>query len=157
MAIAWKKNNLPTLAEKKTKEISDTCQELIYSGIDVKLSKGVEHFSLQTHDQTNIDSMFTAVTLGATEYPYHADGNQCVMYSAADIVTIYVSYKSYVTQQTTYCNFLKIWIGRETDPEVIGAIGYGSELPEDLTAEMNSILSSAKNQIQQIVTTLGSK
>ena len=95
--------------------------------------------------------MFTAVTLGATQYPYHSDGNQCVLYSAADIVTLYVAYKSFVTQQTTYCNFLKIWIGRETDRAVLAGIVYGSQLPDDLAAQMNEILAQASAQIQAII------
>ena len=49
---------------------NDTCQSTIYNGIDVELTTGTEHFSLEPNDQTNIDSMFTAVTLGATQYPY---------------------------------------------------------------------------------------
>ena len=81
----------------------------------MELSGGTEHFALEPNDQTNIDSMFTAITLGATQYPYHADGSQCKMYVAADIMTLYVAYKSFVTYQTTYNNFLKIWINRETD------------------------------------------
>ena len=154
MAISWKKSNLPTLTEKKTKMAADTCQSLIYAGIDVELSTGVEHFSLDTHDQTNIDSMFTAVTLGAKEYPYHSDGKQCTMFSASDIVTLYVAYKSFVTQQTTYCNFLKRWIAREEDKAVLGTIVYGSELPEDLNAQMVEILAKASEQTQAIVNTL---
>ena len=151
MSLQWKKDDLPTLAEKKNSMVAETCQELIYNGIDVELSTGTEHFSLTTHDQTNIDSMFTAVTLGATQYPYHSDGNQCVLYSAADIVTLYVAYKSFVTQQTTYCNFLKIWIGRETDRAVLAGIVYGSQLPDDLAAQMNEILAQASAQIQAII------
>ena len=126
-------------------------QTTISTGIDVELSAGTEHFSLQTHDQTNIDSMFTAVTLGAKQYPYHSDGNQCVMYSAADIVALYVAYKSFVTQQTTYCNFLNIWLKRETDAAAVAAIQFGSELPEDLAAEMKAILAQAAAQIQTII------
>ena len=151
MSLQWKKDDLPTLAEKKNSMVAETCQKLIYNGIDVELSTGTEHFSLQTHDQTNIDSMFTAVTLGATQYPYHSDGNQCVLYSAADIVTLYVAYKSFVTQQTTYCNFLNIWLKRETDAEAVAAIQFGSELPEDLAAEMKAILGQAAAQIQTII------
>ena len=154
MALSWKKKDLPSLTEKKATMASETCQEKIYAGIDVELSNGVQHFSLQPNDQTNIDSMFTAVTLGATEYPYHPDGGQCVMYSAADIVTLYVAYKSFVTQQTTYCNFLRIWINRETDKELLGDIEYGSDLPDDLKAEMQAILASAQAQIQNIVNAL---
>lgn len=151
MAITWKKSDLPTLAEKKSKEMSQICQDLIYAGIDVDLSEGTEHFSLEPHDQTNIDSMFTAVTLGATEHPYHSDGNQCTMYSAEDIVTLYIAYKSFVTQQTTYCNFLRAWIRREEDPAVIRAITYGSELPDDLAQEMNAILERTAEQTQSVV------
>lgn len=63
MALKWKKSDLLTLAEKKVQMANDTCQGTIYNGIDVELTTGTEHFSLEPNDQTNIDSMFTAVTL----------------------------------------------------------------------------------------------
>lgn len=151
MALKWKKSDLMTLAEKKVQMANDTCQSMIYAGIDVQLTTGSEHFSLEPNDQTNIDSMFTAVTLGATQYPYHSDGNQCTMYSAADIFTLYVAYKTFVTKQTTYCNFLKIWINRESDKDVLAGITYGSDLPEDLNAEMEVILAQAAAEIQAII------
>lgn len=150
MSLNWKKTDLPTLAQKKAAMVSETCQKTIYAGIDVELSAGKQHFSLETHDQTNIDSMFTAVTLGAKAYPYHADGNKCVIYSAGDIVTLYAAYKNFITRQTTYCNFLKIWIARETDQEVLAGIVYGSELPDDLKAEMQAILETAEAQTRGI-------
>lgn len=78
MAIEWKKNDLPTLAQKVADDASETCQNFIYAGIDVELSDGTQHFSLMPNDQTNIDSMFAAITLGASEYPYHPDGGKCV-------------------------------------------------------------------------------
>ena len=70
MALKWKKEDLKTLAEKKVEMANSTCEALIYAGIDVELSGGTEHFALEPNDQTNIDSMFTAITLGATQYPY---------------------------------------------------------------------------------------
>ena len=151
MALKWKKSDLLTLAEKKVQMANDTCQSTIYNGIDVELTTGTEHFSLEPNDQTNIDSMFTAVTLGATQYPYHSDGAQCKMFSAGDIVTLYVAYKTHVTTQTTYCNFLKIWINRETSKDVLAGIVYGSTLPDDLLAEMNAILASAQEEIQSLI------
>ena len=151
MALKWKKSDLLTLAEKKVQMANDTCQSTIYNGIDVELTTGTEHFSLEPNDQTNIDSMVTAVTLGATQYPYHSDGAQCKMFSAADIVTLYVAYKTHVTTQTTYCNFLKIWINRETSKDVLAGIVYGSTLPDDLLAEMNAILASAQEEIQSLI------
>ena len=49
---------VPTLAELqsvKKREISQACERIIYSGVDVKLSDGsTEHFALTEHDQLNL-------------------------------------------------------------------------------------------------------
>lgn len=143
----------PTLDELKAQKIemaNSSCDSLIYSGVDADLSVGTQHFALTPNDQTNIDSMFTAVTLGATEYPYHADGEKCTMYSATDIIALYIAYKSFVTYQTTYCNFLKIWINRETDYDTVNSISYGDDLPSDLKVEMQDILSKVQVQIEAV-------
>ena len=142
------------LRTQKVEMVNRTCESTIYAGIDAELSAGAQHFALTPNDQTNIDSMFAAVTLGATEYPYHADGEKCVLYSAADILALYVAYKSFVTYQTTYCNFLKIWINREEDRATLDGITYGAELPEDLAAEMQTILAAAQTQIQAVASKL---
>jgi len=154
--LIWEKKDLPTIAEKKITEMANQCQALIYAGIDVELSDGTKHFSLEPNDQTNIDSMWSTITLGAKEYPYHADGEQCKMFTATDIMTLYVAYKSYVTQQVTYNNFLKIWINRETDNATIANITYGDDLPSDLAAEMQNILTQAQAQIQSVINSLTS-
>lgn len=151
MALEWKKKDLPTLTEKKVSMANEACQTSIYAGIEVELSSGMEHFSLNVHDQANIESMFTAITLGAKEQQYHCDGGQVKTYSAADVVVLYAAYKSFVTKHTTYCNLLKTWIKRETDKSVIGGIVYGSDLPKDLDEQMESILTSAATQLQNIV------
>ena len=48
----------PTLEELQTakkREISQACENAIYSGVDVKLSDGsTEHFALTEHDQLNL-------------------------------------------------------------------------------------------------------
>lgn len=151
MSLRWEKSDLPTLAEKKLEEVNAACEKIIYAGIDVEMSVGTKHFSLTPNDQTNLDSMFSAITLGAAEYPYHADGEQCMMYSATDIMALYVKYKEFVTYQTTYCNMLRTWIKRETDNQVIHDIYYGIELPEDLASDMQVLLTAANEQIQAII------
>ena len=151
MGLTWKKTDLPSLMEKKVSMANDTCQQMIYAGIDVALSGGEEHFSLELHDQANIESMFTAVTLGAKEQQYHSDGGEMKVYSAVDVVALYAAYKSHVTKHTTYCNFLKAWIKREEDKTVLGKIVYGSELPEDLNTQMESVIASAAAQLQNII------
>lgn len=139
------------IREQKLADASKTCEVLIYDGITVTLSTGEKHFSLEIADQSNIDGIFNAVTLGATAYPYHADGELCSMFSATDIVTLYVNYKSFVTAQTTYCNALRQWIMREEDKDTLSAIEYGATLPDDLNTEMNTILAAAQEQVQAIV------
>lgn len=147
----------PTIEEvraEKLNEMSSICEQVIYSGVDVKLSTGEKHFSLEVADQSNIDGIFNAVVWGATEYPYHADGEPCAMYSAADIMTLYVAYKSFVTKQTTYCNALRQWIKRVDDKETLKAIEYGANLPDDLEAGVKKILNAAQQQVQSIIAKL---
>ena len=154
----WTQQNLSTLISLKNKSINETCEALIKKGVDVELKSGeIKHFSLDITDQTNIDSMFAAITLGATEYPYHADGEQCIMYSATDLMSLYITYKTFVTSQTTYCNFLKIWVSRETTKEAIEKIQQGDELPEDLNAQMSVVLERAKTQIDALLQSLTMK
>lgn len=142
---------METLRAKKLEEASDACEAAITSGIDVLFGDGrQEHFSLEVPDQSNIDGVFNAVMLGATAYPYHADGKQCKLYSAADIVTLYTAKQSTITQQTTYNNALRQWIGRETSLEVLKGISYGVELPEDLQTEVAGILQQAQEQVEAI-------
>lgn len=142
------------IREEKLQEMSNTCEQMIYNGVDVELSTGKKHFSLTSNDQTNIDGIFSAITLGATEYPYHADGEPCEMYSASDIVTLYVASKGFVTQQTTYCNALRQWIKREDNKDSISAIKYGDTLPSDLQTSVENILTAANAQVQAIVAKL---
>lgn len=137
------------------KTLSNKTKESIENGIDVITSfsedSAPEHFSLTETDQTNIDSMFSAVVLGATEYSYHADGKDCIMYPASDIISIYITYKSFVTYSTTYYNKLKKWINRLETTEEVRSIYYGEELPEDLKTEMDSIISSAQQQVDIVI------
>ncbi len=154
MALKWKKEDLKTLAEKKVEMANSTCEALIYAGIDVELSGGTEHFALEPNDQTNIDSMFTAITLGATQYPYHADGSQCKMCVAADIMTLDVAYKSFVTYQSTYNNFLKIWINRQTDKNALAVITPGSTLQQERHPQMQEIIAAAQAEIESVVAKL---
>lgn len=154
MAITWKKHDLPTLEDRKISTINEMCQKTIYAGINVELSYGTEHFSLDVHDQANIESMFTAVTLGAKEQQYHCDSGAIKTYPASDIVALYAAYKKFVTKHTTYCNLLKVWIKREESKEIISGIVYGCELPDDLKLQMQNVVESSTKQLQDIVMTV---
>jgi len=152
-SVATKSADDAVTAKRKAKleELSAVCHATILNGVDVQLSDGdYHHFSLEAEDQSNIDSMFMAVVLGATCYTYHADGESCREFSREDIVLLYVAYKSMITQQTAYYNALKAWVER-SDPSTLTQIIYGCALPDELNTQYINTLTSANQQIQTIV------
>ena len=62
---------VPTLAELqsvKKREISQACERIIYSGVDVTFTDGsVEHFSLTEHDQLNLFGKQVQLAAGAEQ------------------------------------------------------------------------------------------
>lgn len=135
-----KSNALSDISTKKLREVNAACEEAISKGVSVDTTYGNEHFSLATHDQQNLSTIKMIIAGGAPGYPYHADGKACVMYSAADLDKIVSTATVYVTYQTTYCNMLREWIRRESDPNVIEGIYYGCDLPADLQQRMNELI-----------------
>lgn len=126
--------------QSKFAEVSRVCQSTIYSGTDITTSKGTQHYSLTLEDQTNISYAKNAIQNGATEFPYHADGELCTMYSATDINTIADKATEFKLYHTTYCNHLNIWIKRCTTRDEVAAIYYGIQLPTDLQANFIAIV-----------------
>ena len=139
-------------AEKIT-EIKKDCEDYIYAGTSVTYSDGAtEHFTYNLADQSNISEMFTAVMAGATEYPYHADGEICKIYTKEQIVTIYGTLSLFKTEMTTYHNSLKAQINAMTDADVISAIKFKeTELTGEYLANYTSMMASAQTQLNAIL------
>lgn len=144
----------PVVEAKKSKnsELSSICGQMINAGSDVTLSDGkVEHFTYDINDQANISEMFMAILSGATEYPYHATGEACVMYSAKDIVIIYSTLTTLKTGQITYQNQLKQYVNTLTTEEEIKSVTYGQELTGTYLEEYNSLMAQAKTQLEAVL------
>lgn len=137
MAIS---TELTLLATEKIKEVNAVCQNIIYAGVDVETAYGIEHFSLGVHDQQNLSTIKMMLANGLTQYPYHADGKSCVIYSAEDLNKLTETAMTHITYHTTYCNMLRTWITRETDCETVRNIVYGCDLPDDLKEYMAELL-----------------
>ena len=136
--------DISALREDKAEEISEACHASIVAGIDVTLSDGTNgHFALEETDQINLTTAFNAVQQGATGYPYHADGQLCKMYPAADILAISEAATAHKLYHTTYCNHLMAWSRRAETVDELSGITYGAELPEDLAANMAEVMSNA--------------
>lgn len=139
----------------KLPEISAACEQAILAGAPISLSTGKKQFSYTEKDQLNISEMFSAVLMGATSYPYHEDGGQCEMYSAADIVAIYTTLSMLKTSQLTYHNQLKHYVESLDTPEAVLAVTYGQELTGEYLDSYNSIVTQTKTQLGTILAELG--
>lgn len=135
---------LDAAKEAKLSDLSAACNAAIVAGCDVALSDGsAGHISLTNEDQINLTNAYASISAGAEEYPYHLDGQLCAMYSAADIQTMAQAATAHKLYHTTYYNHLKAWVERCEAMEDVEAITYGSELPEDLAANMAAVLGNA--------------
>lgn len=137
----------------KIAEIKQDCEDYIYAGTGVTYTDGAtEHFTYNLADQSNISEMFTAVMAGATEYPYHADGGICKIYTKEQIVAIYGTLSLFKTEATTYHNSLKAQINAMTDAEAISAIKFKeTELTGEYLTNYNEMMASAQTQLNAIL------
>lgn len=130
----------------KEAELSAACNAAIVAGMDVPTTQGKEHFSLQETDQINLTAAYNAVMSGATQYPYHADGQLCRMFSADEIKSISAASIQHKMYHTTLCNHLLTWARRAEPAEELAGITYSADnLPADLAQNMAQIMASAQN------------
>ena len=138
----------------KISEISQACNTIIVSSVDLELDSETVHFNLSIEDQSNINNLFRVVELGGTEFPYQADGGVCKVYTAAEIVQIYIAAQTHITTQTTYHNALKSYVQSLTDTDKISSVTYGMTLPKKYRTEMEAKLAVAQSQMEAIVSRL---
>ena len=138
---------------EKIAEIKKDCEEYIYAGTDVTYADGVkEHFTYSLVDQSNISEMFTAIMAGANEYPYHADGEICKIYSKEQIMTIYGTLSLFKTEATTYHNSLKAQVNAMTDADVITAVKFKeTELTGEFLENYAAMMASAQTQLNAVL------
>jgi len=128
---------LEYIRESKINEMSHTCNQVIEAGFDITLSDNLQHhFSLTTQDQLNLISLSSMAANGMETIPYHADGEICKFYSAADISEIVSQATAFKIYHTTYYNALKHYINSLETIEEIAAITYGTVLPEEYQSDV---------------------
>ena len=159
---SWKAGTVPSqdpakifnnVKSTKLAEISKSCEDYIYAGTDVTLPDNtIKHFTYTLADQSNISEMFTAIMAGATEYPYHADGEICKIYTKEQIVTIYGTLSLFKTEATTYHNSLKAQINAMTDADAISATKFKeTELTGEYLTNYTAMMASAQTQLNAIL------
>ena len=136
--------DLEPIRAEKEQELSAACSAAIVSGMDVETTQGTEHFSLQETDQINLTTALSAVQAGEAGYPYHADGQLCRLFTAAEIQAIAAASVQHKLYHTTLCNHLLTWARRAETAAELERITYTAEdLPDDLAANMAAVLAAA--------------
>jgi len=81
-------------------------------------------------------------TLAQTQalIPYHADGEECMFYSAEEINKIIETATNLKIYQTTYYNSLKTYINALETIEEVAAVEYGIPIPEEYKSDALKIL-----------------
>lgn len=149
--IVGEDNAAEVVRSAKISEISAACNTEIVKGFNIELGDVIEHFGLSMEDQNNIANLFRVVELGGTEFPYQADGGKCRIYTAQEIIQLYVAAQTAITSQTTYHNALKSYVLSLKDAEKISAVTYGMTLPKKYRDEVNGKLAAAHDQLSTIV------
>ena len=144
----------PIVAAKTTKhtELSEACQSTIYNGATITLSDGSQqYFTYNEHDQTNIFEMYSAVKAGATQYIYQAQDESCMVYQAADIITIYSTLAALKTSTLTYYHQLTDYVDTLTSVEDINAVTFGQELTGEYLERYNELITVAAEQMNIVL------
>lgn len=124
--------HIQKLRRSKVNEMSRSCFEVITNGIDVELSDGnIYHFSLTVEDQLNLITISSMISEGQNTLPYHADGEQCVFFSADDMLKVIETATNFKTYHTTYFNSLKTYILALETIDEIKSVYYGVDIPEE--------------------------
>ena len=129
--------------DTKIEEMSAMSERIIHAGTDITLSDGMTyHFSFSDQDQFQIGFLATAAknaqmleSMGiptnetGKDYPWHADGGDCIFYSRADMITIGSTMQNYITYHNSYFHALRNYINEMHNPLKIMEIKYGVNVP----------------------------
>lgn len=135
---------LDEIRADKLAELSASCNAAITAGMDVETTQGTEHFALEETDQINLTTALSAVQSGAAGYLYHADGQLCRLFTAAEIQAIAAASVRHKLYHTTLCNHLLTWARRAETKEELSGITYSADgLPDDLASNMAAVLAAS--------------
>lgn len=128
--------NLDNIIKTKKELFSQTCKSNIENGIDVKISRKLQHFSLTDKDQINLLSRQLQLIAGADQVEYHQDGSPYKFYSANDMNKIISTANTHISYQTAYCNALFQWLEDCKKISEAANIQYGDEIPKKYQSDV---------------------
>lgn len=132
--------------DAKIKEFNTTCNHIIEAGQDITLSDGtVMHFDYTQYNQMNMTDGANLALTTKESVPYYDSNNNCYLFSAIDMVTIYATCKGYVTYMLTLDHHLEAMIKRMDDKEAIKALEFSEEaLDKTGKADFDKLMAQAQ-------------
>ena len=132
-------SSIEFIRSAKIKELSRACNRAIEAGFDLAVRGETYHFSLTTQDQLNLMGLSTMAQTQEL-IPYHADGEICDFYTAAEINQIIAAATEFKNYQIAYHNALKAYVNALLTAEEISAVTYGMEIPDEYKSDVLKIL-----------------
>lgn len=133
-----KKKEFELFKESKVNEMNQIQQATIINGFEIKLSVGVERFSLSEKNQTSLSGLQMQVMAGADKLPWHCDdeASPCKFYSNTDMNLITTKALQFVAYNVTYFRDLRRYIRSLTTVDEVNAITYGMAIPTEYQSEV---------------------
>lgn len=137
---------LEEIRETKIKEFNTLCNQTIEAGQDITLSDGtVMHFDYTQYNQMNMSDGANMALSTKESVPYYDSNNNCYLFKAIDMVTIYATCKGYVTYMLTLDHHLEAMIRRMENKEDIAALTFSEgSLDETTKAEFDAVMAQAQ-------------
>ena len=95
--------SLEEAVSNKLKELSTECEKNIINGVTID----DKNYSMTDQDQINLEVLKGIIKDGATEVSYHADNEDCRIYTKDEFMKIYLTCMSHKIHHITYYNQLK--------------------------------------------------
>lgn len=128
-------------------DISAKGEAEIFAGTGVTLSDGTSKvFTYNLKDQLNLT--VAAITSDKLDdlsllMPYHEHEKPCTLYSARDILIIYMTLRMMAVEVQTRVNMLKNYIRTINDKETLMTITYSTPLPTEYKAQYDAIMTAS--------------
>lgn len=142
---------LDDIKNSKISEFSSICNQMITSGVDVEIGNTTQHFSYRAEDQSNIKKAFDLAVATGLDVPLHCDDGNCTLYSAENMIGIYVAEETNSTHHQTYFNQMKQYIKTIKDKDTVTALTYGDALTGEYLKTYNTIMDQAAVIIQAVI------
>lgn len=137
---------LEEVRKAKIAEFNTICNQTIEAGQDITLSDGtVMHFDYTQYNQMNMTDGANLALSTKESIPYYDSNNNCYLFKAIDMITIYATCKGYITYMLTLDHHLESMIKRMENKDDIKSLTFSeSSLDEIAKEEFDAVMVQAQ-------------